>query len=241
MSAKLIPVSEIFLAVQGEGLQIGVPTVFIRTGGCDFRCSWCDSMYAVDPKHRNTWRMMDPAAIMAEVTRVAGRPLLVTLSGGNPAIHDQLEEVVRIGHGKGFTFTMETQGSHYRPWMNALDFICVSPKPPSSGMASKFDRDTFTRFVEGFGPTVSVKIVVFNPEDFEWALGVRKLCNPSRVRFYLQVGNTDVAADAPHETLVMRSLHHLQTLQNIVLDRKLYDITVLPQLHALIHGNQRGV
>ena len=51
-----IRVSEIFgPTIQGEGVLIGLPTVFVRTGGCDYRCSWCDSLHAVDPKYRHDW------------------------------------------------------------------------------------------------------------------------------------------------------------------------------------------
>ncbi|TIU92326.1 MAG: 7-carboxy-7-deazaguanine synthase QueE, partial [Mesorhizobium sp.] len=54
-----IRVSEIFgPTIQGEGMLIGLPTVFVRTGGCDYRCSWCDSLHAVDSRFRYDWEMM---------------------------------------------------------------------------------------------------------------------------------------------------------------------------------------
>jgi len=83
-----IRVSEIFgPTIQGEGALIGLPTVFVRTGGCDYRCAWCDSLHAVDAEFRHEWTPMQAGEIMAEVARLSGgRPLLVTLSGGNPAI-----------------------------------------------------------------------------------------------------------------------------------------------------------
>ena len=61
MTKSAIRVSEIFgPTVQGEGALIGKPTVFVRTGGCDFRCSWCDTLHAVLPAHRHDWSPMTP-------------------------------------------------------------------------------------------------------------------------------------------------------------------------------------
>src|SRR5262249_776223 len=58
-----IRVSEIFgPTIQGEGVLIGLPTVFVRSGGCDYRCSWCDSMHAVDTRFRADWRPMSVEA-----------------------------------------------------------------------------------------------------------------------------------------------------------------------------------
>ncbi len=61
-----IRISEIFgPTVQGEGPLIGRPTVFVRTGGCDYRCGWCDTLYAVLPEYRDEWTLMAPAEILA--------------------------------------------------------------------------------------------------------------------------------------------------------------------------------
>src|SRR5262249_17228736 len=83
-----IRISEIFgPTIQGEGPLIGRPTVFVRTGGCDYRCSWCDTLYAVLPEYRDEWTPMTPRAIMARVNELAGgEPVLISLSGGNPAL-----------------------------------------------------------------------------------------------------------------------------------------------------------
>ncbi len=73
-----IRISEIFgPTVQGEGALIGMPTVFVRTGGCDFRCSWCDTLYAVDPAFRADWKPMSATEVLDEVApfRVASRSL----------------------------------------------------------------------------------------------------------------------------------------------------------------------
>src|SRR3954447_265834 len=90
---RLIPVVEIFgPTIQGEGAEAGVPTHFVRVGGCDFRCSWCDTMYAVDPEIvRATAEKLSVEEIASRVAALAGRPEWVAISGGNPALHDLRE------------------------------------------------------------------------------------------------------------------------------------------------------
>ena len=107
-----IRISEIFgPTLQGEGPLIGQPTVFVRTGGCDYRCAWCDTLYAVLPEYREEWVPMTPQEIMARVDKLAaGQPVLVTLSGGNPALQP-LASLIALGRGKGHRFALETQSS----------------------------------------------------------------------------------------------------------------------------------
>src|SRR6056297_3759182 len=85
--AAPIRVAEVFgPTIQGEGALIGVPTVFVRTGGCDFRCSWCDSLHAVDSSYRDTWAAMSASEVLTRIEALSGaQPLMVSLSGGNPA------------------------------------------------------------------------------------------------------------------------------------------------------------
>jgi len=130
-----IRVAEIFgPTIQGEGALIGLPTIFVRTGGCDYRCSWCDSLHAVDAAYRDSWAPMAASEVMAEVERLSGgQPMMVTLSGGNPAIQP-LGPLIRQGRAKGYRFALETQGSVARGWFADLDMLVLSPKPPSSGM-----------------------------------------------------------------------------------------------------------
>ena len=135
-------VSEIFgPPIPGEGALIGLPTVFVRTGGCDFRCSWCDSLHAVDTAYRHTGAAMGTDAVWAEVFRLSnGNPLTVSLSGGNPAIQD-FTQLIALGHAKGYRFACETQGSIAKPWFGDLDTLVLSPKPPSSGETPELTQE----------------------------------------------------------------------------------------------------
>src|SRR4051794_13697195 len=135
--ARTFPVIEIFgPTIQGEGAEAGLPTHFLRVGGCDYRCSWCDTMYAVEPATvRGTARHLTAAAIVGEIGALAGAPEWVTISGGNPALFE-LEGIVDDLHAAGYRVAVETQGSRWRNWLAKVDRLTISPKPPSSGMAT---------------------------------------------------------------------------------------------------------
>ena len=130
-------IAEIFgPTVQGEGALIGEPTVFIRAGGCDYRCSWCDSLHAVDSRHRHDWAAMSADQVWQRVRDLSGgRRLTVSISGGNPAIQD-FGPVIALGRAEGYRFACETQGSIARDWFADLDVLTLSPKPPSARCGS---------------------------------------------------------------------------------------------------------
>src|SRR6266853_3314773 len=89
---KQIPLMECFgPTVQGEGAVIGQLTYFLRLGGCDYRCAMCDSMHAVDPvlvKANAQWLTQSQIFTALVNQRIEGSTYWVTLSGGNPCIHD---------------------------------------------------------------------------------------------------------------------------------------------------------
>src|ERR1700687_3194788 len=117
IATQALMISEIFgPTIQGEGVLIGTPTVFVRTGGCDYRCQRCDTLYAVLPQYRTEWHPMTAPEVFAQVRqRSHEQPILVTLSGGNPAMQP-LDALMEVGHTQGYTFALETQGSIAQPW-----------------------------------------------------------------------------------------------------------------------------
>jgi len=237
-----IAISEIFgPTVQGEGAVIGKPTVFVRTGGCDYRCSWCDSKFAVLPEFRSTWKRMPPEEVFAEVKKLSPRPIMVTLSGGNPALQP-LGELIRLGKAKGYCFAIETQGTVARDWFCELDHLTLSPKPPSSGMETNWEK--LSRCVEFSGPETEtiMKVVIFNEWDYAYAREVDHRF-PS-VPMYLQVGNDRPPGPEPAdktEPRIGELLERYEWLAGKVVADRWNEATVLPQLHVLVWGNKRGV
>jgi 7-carboxy-7-deazaguanine synthase len=127
--SQRIRISEIFgPTIQGEGPLIGRPTVFVRTAGCDYRCSWCDTLYAVLPEYRDEWSAMTASEILTRVNGLVGnQPVLISLSGGNPALQP-LDDLISLAHQSGHSLAMETQGSLAQPWFAKLDWLILSPK-----------------------------------------------------------------------------------------------------------------
>ncbi|MEM7293764.1 MAG: 7-carboxy-7-deazaguanine synthase QueE [Pseudomonadota bacterium] len=232
-----ILISEIFgPTIQGEGELIGTPTVFVRTGGCDFHCSWCDTLYAVEKQYRDTWKKMNAATVLDQVrTLSSDQPILVTLSGGNPALQP-LGELIESGQTLGYRFALETQGSVAQSWFHNLNVLTLSPKPPSSGMA--FDAARLKACVDAAGAQtkVTLKIVVDSDDDLRWA-GDRRAEYPD-IPMVLQPCNRNVGDIAPDFQTLNRKM---QSLVDAVNNRKWSDVRVLPQLHVMIWGNERGV
>lgn len=231
-------IAEIFgPTIQGEGALIGAPTVFVRAGGCDFRCSWCDSLHAVDSAYRHTWTAMTSEAVWSEVRRLSrGRPLTVSLSGGNPAIQDFTELIAR-GHAEGYRFACETQGSIAKPWFAALDTLVLSPKPPSSG--EEFECEAFVKcLVAAKGAAnIVMKIVVFDDIDYNWARVIADK-HPA-LPLYLQPGNSMVDPELPVDPQSLAD--RLLWLVDKTMSDGWFAPRVLPQLHVLLWGNKRGV
>lgn len=232
-------IAEIFgPTIQGEGSVIGVPTVFVRAGGCDYRCSWCDSLHAVDSAHRHDWAAMTPDAIWDRVRDLSGGvPLTVSLSGGNPAIQD-FAPLIRRGKAQGYGFAMETQGSVARDWFADLDTLILSPKPPSSGEV--VDWAGFDACIACAGTAqVVMKIVIFDEDDYAWAREVA--ARYPTLPLYLQPGN-HTPPNAQDDSIDMDGIMNRYAW---LIDRTLADRwfrpRILPQLHVLIWGNQRGV
>lgn len=238
MKETIYSVSEIFgVTIQGEGAQIGRPTVFVRFGSCDYRCSWCDSLYAVLPEYRKTWIKMNAGEIHARVAELSGGvPILVTLSGGNPALWN-MKPLLDIGHDEGYEYTLETQGSTPKDWFKDLDHLCLSPKPPSSKMDTDWDK--LQECIDKGPLNTILKVVVFDDLDFEYALKVREMGLLKDIPLYLQVGNINPAQNQQAD--ISQMLTSLEALAKRCNDAKLYDVRVLPQLHALIWGNKRAV
>ncbi|MEM9479947.1 MAG: 7-carboxy-7-deazaguanine synthase QueE [Verrucomicrobiota bacterium] len=119
-------ISEIFYSVQGEGTLVGVPSVFVRTSGCNLRCRWCDTMYA-------SWKPEGENATVEEVLEeVVRHPAKhVVLTGGEPMVANGIHELAAALHSAGKHITIETAGT-VLPDGIACDLASLSPKLSNS-------------------------------------------------------------------------------------------------------------
>lgn len=140
---------EHFYTLQGEGFHSGKAAYFIRLGGCDVGCVWCDVKDSWDSgKHP----LMSVETIVANAKDHPGHIAVIT--GGEPAMHN-LAALTDALHNAGLKTHIETSGAH--PLSGKLDWITLSPK--------KFKAP----LEENLGKADELKIVVYNKSDFQWA------------------------------------------------------------------------
>ena len=161
----MLPVMEHFYTIQGEGFYQGAAAYFIRLGGCDVGCSWCDVKESWDA---DSHPKLNIDFLVSEVKKTAAK--LVVITGGEPLLH-QLDELTNALHVAGLQTNIETSGSS--PLSGNWDWICLSPK--------KFKAP----ILECCEAANELKIIVFNNDDFKWAEKFAALVSPN-CKLYLQ-------------------------------------------------------
>lgn len=250
---KTFPVIEIFgPTLQGEGVDQGASCYFVRFGGCDNRCTWCDSPHAVLPADvRANASKMSAAEIADAVARLSGSARWVVLSGGNPALLE-LTGVIKALRDDGYLVAVETQGTRYKPWLGWVDRLAVSFKPPSSKWEMR--ADDAARFLDRFEPdalrTAFLKLVIFDSTDLDWAEGYVPLAREYRLPLYLSAGNDAGATVGNPDRVDTRALAEVRRdllqqsrwLTDEVLKRPTLSTAIVQsQYHVLLWGNKQGV
>ncbi len=148
-NTSVLPVMEDFYTLQGEGYHQGKAAYFIRLGGCDVGCVWCDVKESWDGgKHP----LRPVEELVGLVKKTPAR--LVVITGGEPLMHD-LTLLTKQLRAAGLQTNIETSGSH--PLSGEWDWICLSPKK-------------FKAPLPGILPLANeLKVVIFNKSDFDWA------------------------------------------------------------------------
>ena len=160
-----LPVMEAFYTLQGEGYHQGKAAYFIRLGGCDVGCVWCDVKESWDA---SAHPLKTINGIVDRAKKFPGK--LVVVTGGEPLMHD-LTELTNALHAAGLQTNIETSGSS--PFTGNWDWICLSPKKfkaPLPEILQKADE---------------LKVVVFNISDFDWAEKYAALVSKN-CKLYLQ-------------------------------------------------------
>lgn len=247
MRVNKIPVMELFgPTIQGEGMVVGRKTMFVRTGGCDYSCSWCDSAFTWDGSQKAT--MMSAQDVFSQLTHIGGVAVgedvvlnfdHVTISGGNPAlIGKAMDEFIDICHTNGVQVGLETQGSRWQDWFSKIDDLTISPKPPSSGMETNWETlDLIVRKLTWANSNYTLKVVIFDDIDLKYAKKVDERYKQSV--FYVSVGNTDALEQGDISGRLLRSLDWLW--EKVLADPDCNNWRPLPQLHTLVFANRRGV
>lgn len=146
---RRLPLVEDFYTIQGEGYHAGKPAYFIRLGGCDVGCSWCDAKYTWNPA------LYPPTDVQEVIDRALSCPAqAIVITGGEPLLYPlkHLTETLRAHRLEIF---LETSGSH--PFSGCFDWICLSPKRKQPPLAEAFDRAD------------ELKVIIEKEEDFAWA------------------------------------------------------------------------
>ena len=222
-------IAEIFYSLQGEGSLVGVPSVFIRSSGCNLRCAWCDTLYASwQPEGEDR----DLEGILGAVRSFrAARHVVVT--GGEPMIAPEIVPLTAGLRALGLHVTVETAGTVFQPV--ACDLMSISPKlansTPAGALAAPHDklriqpavlRELMARY------PYQLKFVIAKPADLEevWALVAE-----------LRAGGEHVILmpeGADRDRLRERSVW----LAEIAKDA---GVRFSPRLHVELYGNRRGV
>ena len=225
-------IAELFYSIQGEGSLVGVPSVFIRTSGCNLRCGWCDTPYT-------SWQPegadLTLDQIMDEVkSRLASGAGHVVVTGGEPMIAPDMVALTARLRDLGLHITIETAGTVFQPV--ACDLMSISPKlsnstPSDPRWAAQHDRlriqpATLSQLMAGY--EYQLKFVIEKPADLEEVLALVGDLKADRGRVILMPEGTD------RERLRERALW----LAEVCKDN---GFRLSPRLHVDLYGNQRGV
>lgn len=226
-------ISEVFASIQGEGILAGVPSLFIRTSGCNLRCHWCDTPYASWNPEGEDWPL-DKLLAWASSQPVFRH---VVLTGGEPMIQPELPELARRLDGIGLHITIETAGTVYSELPCHL--LSLSPKlanstpPPDApdGWAARHERlrineDVLLQLTSRY--EYQLKFVVSEPSDLDEVHSLARLCRTpaDRVLLMPEARNRD-------------DLHMRGPWLAEVCKQTGYRYG--PRLHVELYGDRRGV
>lgn len=159
------PIMEDFYTIQGEGFHSGRAAYFIRTGGCDVGCVWCDVKDSWEAnKHPETSIEILLNKVLASATN------FVVITGGEPAMYDISELINQLKSHNIYT-AIETSGCY--PLIGDIDWYCFSPKKFKPPIQEAYERAN------------ELKIVIYHPSDFAWAEDYASKVNPN-CELYLQ-------------------------------------------------------
>lgn len=212
-------VNEIFKSIEGEGIRTGYPVTFIRLYGCNLNCNYCDTRYSCEGKD---YTEMQIPSIVKEVEQLGVER--ITLTGGEPLMHPQVEYLVNALLEEGYEVNIETNGSLdiYPYTLKDNVIITMDYKSISSGENSKMNPANFRYLRE----QDVLKFVVGSKEDLADMKDVIESYNPSCSIFVSPIFNQIETSE----------------IVEFIKDNKLNEVRVQVQLHKIIwEPSKRGV
>lgn len=247
MSDKKIPVIELFGPVyQGEGPLVGTKTWFLRTGGCDYLCSYCDSLHAVLPERIKAGRVMMTQMEIADIIMegcTKSATSWLTISGGNPVMWD-LKELIEVLQANNIYVAVETQGSVWRSWVAQCDSIVISPKGPGMGYGDKSIEDVeafLDKLVEyPVEEVVALKVPILQMQDVDFAVRIAQKW--PGIQLYLSIGNQVATGEHFDVEAVRRAVLNwgVHVTAEVVKRPELMYARLFPQQHVLLYGHEKG-
>ncbi|MCD6572964.1 MAG: radical SAM protein [Thermoplasmata archaeon] len=204
-------INEIFYSLQGEGIDAGLPTIFIRLTGCNLRCNYCDTRYAF---YEGKYMAIDE--IMESIKKWNSRRVCIT--GGEPLLQKNVYGLIEKLLEKGYEISVETNGSISIMKLSKMDVkIKMDIKLPSSGMHDKmlFGNISLLRGDD------ELKFIIWNKQDYEYAKDI-------------------IARYKPRCQIIMQPVwgSKIKLAEWILKDE--LDARYSIQLHKILWGNKRG-
>ena len=177
-------ITEIYQSIQGESSYAGLPCVFVRTTGCDLRCSWCDSEFTF-----TGGTTMSLEQIMSEVEKYNCE--LVELTGGEPLLQHEIYDLATRLADAGYKVLIETGGHRDISKLDPRVIRIMDLKCPASG---ECEKNLWTN-LEHLRPIDEVKFVIADRGDYEWALNtIREHQLEERVKILISTSFGSIAA-----------------------------------------------
>ncbi|HLI45863.1 MAG TPA: 7-carboxy-7-deazaguanine synthase QueE [Geobacterales bacterium] len=228
----MLPISEIFYSIQGEGLHAGRPSVFIRLYYCNLYCSWCDSKYTWEnqakAKEGIDYFLVDDSSLFKIISNYKSKNIVIT--GGEPLIHQSyLINTLKSLKERGYRIEIETNGTVMpkEELIQLVDLFTVSPKLSNSNV--KYEHRIKPAVLSFFSSLENsvFKFVIVSNEDIEEVLSLIKEFKISNEKVMLMPEGTDL------ETLVKRSIWLVEICKE-------HNFRYSPRIHIMLWGNKRG-
>lgn len=234
-----INLSEIFVTIQGEGRYLGLPSIFVRTSGCNLRCQWgetiCDTPYT---SWHSESRITEVDAVVDEILEFASkfeRIKNIVLTGGEPLLQKNIDDVLSKLSKRNFFISLETNGTIYKSL--PIQFVSISPKlgssvPISSKYASshdmiRYNKEALRSWISNY--QYQLKFVINDDVNDEEEI--------LRIISELEISEDDHIYLMPQGTT--REQIHENSRKCIALSIK-YGWRYTPRAHIEIYGNKRG-